>query len=122
MNPWLNLLQYPFGQFDQNVNPVTTWFSPKYTFNFKGVPQIEEQVQAEVASFGTQLGALLDAVVELAGDKRSAELDRVRELSEKIEDVKAQHQKVRLDELKRDIERLKAQDAAAYAELVSELK
>ena len=60
-------MSYPFtwrlplsGDVVQNIYPTAD-------FNYAGVLSIERDVVENVASFGTQLGVLSDAVLELAG-------------------------------------------------------
>lgn len=121
MNPWFNLFQLPFGQFDQNVNPVTTWFSPRYTLNFQGDAEIEETVQREVASFGKQLGVLTDALVELAGSQQGQSLERLRQLQQEVEAVKQKHRKALLAKVKDDLASLKTEQPEAYQALLKDL-
>jgi hypothetical protein len=52
------------GNVTQDV--VTSWFSPTITVNYNGNPAIEERVVKEAASFGRQLGWLMEIVLALA--------------------------------------------------------
>ncbi len=61
--------------------------------SYAGTPAIERDVVENVASFGDQLGTLIDAVVELAGERSGKELDDLRELKTKVDEVKERHKR-----------------------------
>src|SRR5205807_8427430 len=42
------------------------WFSPSLTVNYAGDPEIEDRVVTEVASYGKQLGWLMEIAIALA--------------------------------------------------------
>lgn len=121
MNPWLKMWQLPFANYDQNINPVTTWFSPQYTVNIKGDAAIEAEVQTQVASFGTQLGKLTGALLELADGKPGAKLQDLRELQRQVEELKARHGSDKCARLRQDLQTLKEQDLKAFTALVKEV-
>lgn len=60
---WAPIIRAPFsGNVTQEIAPRV--LSP----DIQGVPEIEDRVQTEVASYGKQLGKLLEAVQMLAED------------------------------------------------------
>lgn len=121
MNPWLKIWQLPFANYDQNINPITTWFSPHYTVNIKGDAAIEAEVQTQVASFGTQLGKLTDALLELADGKPGAKLQDLRKLQQQVEELKARHGADKCARLREDLQALKEHDLKAFTALVKEV-
>ena len=42
------------------------WFSPSLTVNYAGDPEVEDRVVTEVASYGKQLGWLMEIAIALA--------------------------------------------------------
>lgn len=95
MNPWFApyswLYKSPLsGDVTQDISPFTNLFSPQIELNFAGNRKIEQKVITEVASYGKQLGILTEALLELAGDNTSPEVERLKELNEEIAKVKEQ--------------------------------
>lgn len=83
------------GDVWQKVTNVTDWFSPKIEMNFAGDPRIEQEVTENVASYGKQLGVLMEAVVALGdpGDPKSAKMlaesiARLKGFQAEIEEIK----------------------------------
>lgn len=90
---WSPQVHFPFsGNFSQDISPDTSWFfgSIKPT---AGIGSIEKEV-FEVASYGKQLGLILDVLMPLIGEAES-------EKSEKSKET--------LKALYHDIEKLKAE-------------
>lgn len=119
-NPWLWWL--PSGV-AQDYHPFTTWFSPRIDLNFAGDRKIESHVIEEVASYGKQLGVLMDVVSGLAqGKKGSPEfLDAVHQLENlkaAIETVKNQHKADSETEARKALADLRSSDPAAYGRVV----
>ncbi len=87
MKTWLDLfpfLRFPAADnFVQSIAPVTSWFSPTIEVNYKGDPTIERDVVTSVAGYGSQLGTLIDAVVESAGDESGPAMKRLRALEDR---------------------------------------
>ncbi len=93
MQPWFPFtFNLPSGDVD-----LANWFSPRIDVSYAGSPAVERDVVENVASFGDQLGTLIDAVVELAGDAKGEKLAHLRELQKDVDEVKARH--------KRDVKR-----------------
>ncbi len=111
--PWAPVFEAPFsGDVTQTIEPRI--LSP----DIAGVPEIETKVVTEVASYGTQLGKILEALQVLA-KAQGTELNEINELSADIEKVKAASK----DALKRDAEaaldRLQRADPGAHGALMS---
>lgn len=121
MNPWLKIWQLPFAHYDQNIHPVTTWFSPQYTVNIKGDAALEADIQSQAASFGKQLGKLTEAVLELAEGKSGEKLQALRALNQQVAEIKERHLLDKRERLKEDLKNLKQADAAAFTALVKEV-
>ena len=121
MNDLLKLWQFPFANYDQTINPITTWFSPQYSLHIKGDAAIEAEIQSQVASFGSQLGTLIDAVLELASEQSGEKLDCLRGLQRDVEAVKIRHGQERCKKLRDDLSALKSEDPAAFAKLIRDV-
>lgn len=123
MNPWWWILKSPLsGDLEQSIAPVTQWWSPQLEFNIAGDRQLEAKIIAEIASYGSQLGTLTDAVLELADDRDSEGLQKLRALAEKIDQEKREYQKAEVDALKDTLIRLKQEDPDGFASLIAELQ
>jgi hypothetical protein len=106
-------VNFPSGDVDLN-----NWFSPRISVSYAGTPAIERDVVENVASFGDQLGTLIDAVVQLAADKKGEKLDDLRELQSQVDEVKARHKRDIKREAEAAIERLAELDEAALRSLL----
>ena len=92
LSPWWWLSKGALsGDLTQDISPVTSWLSPQFEFNFAGNRSLEAKVVADVASYGKQLGLLSEAVLEITDGKKGVALDRLKTLTEQIEEVKQQH-------------------------------
>ncbi len=127
MNPWLfpwwEWFKGPLsGDVTQDIAPVASWLSPQFEFNFTGNRKIEAEVVADVASYGKQLGILSEAVMELADGDKSAAVDRLKKLTDQIEEVKHKH-KDRLEQrVKAELDQLKQQDPKTLKRLIDEYR
>ena len=122
MIPWLRLPAS--GDVWQKVTNITDWFSPKVEMNFAGDPQIEQEVNANVASYGRQIGVLTEAVIALAqADKAALDkaVTRLKEFQAEIEAIK----KRRAPDLEEGVldamSRLKSTDKDAYERVLTKL-
>ena len=107
---WWSIKGPRSGDIDQNIATITRLLSPQFELNFKGDEKIEAQVLADVASYGTQIGVLSEAVLEIAGDRKSESIDELRKLVDDVREVKRQH-KHRLERRVRDqLDDLKERD------------
>jgi len=124
----------PFGGFDPfwvfrsplsgDVNQRITapWFSPSLTVNYAGDPQVEDQVVTEVASYGRQLGWLMEITIALAKHQAPPEetLRRLEQASAKIEAIKRSVHRSALDEAQAALDRLEHDEPEAYKKLLGE--
>ncbi|HEY0837934.1 MAG TPA: hypothetical protein VGE72_28720 [Azospirillum sp.] len=65
MNSWVwgPYLQFPSGNVSQNGwLDHLNWFSPTINVGAAGDPQLEVRITREIASYGRQLGTILDAL------------------------------------------------------------
>ena len=80
---WSPTFHAPFsGDVTQEITP--RFLSPE----IKGSPGIEHRVQTEVASFGKQLGKVLEAL-EVLSEKTDTPLPEIDTLIARVADVKA---------------------------------
>lgn len=112
LDVWAPIFRAPFsGDVTQAIVP--RFFSP----NIKGVPEIEHRVETEVASYGKQLGKILEALDELSR-KSKIPLPEIKELIAEVEAVKADSK----DKLRADAEaslaRLKKADENEWKKLM----
>jgi hypothetical protein len=124
----------PFGGFDPfwafrsplsgDVNQRITapWFSPSLTVNYAGDPQVEDRVVTEVASYGRQLGWLMEITIALAKQQAPPEetLRRLEQASEKIDAIKKSVQRSALDEARTALDRLERDQPEVYKKLLDE--
>ena len=104
----------------QDIAPVTTWFPANFEMNFAGDPRIERDVVSNIASYGKQLGILTDALLTLAGDDTThPEIQRLRDIAEKIEERKQTHRADLEQNAKAALERLKDADSEAFKRMLS---
>ena len=111
---WSPIFRAPFsGDVTQEITPRL--FSP----DIKGNPLIEHKIQTEVASYGKQLGKVLEAL-KLLSDKTGVALPEIDTLITEIEEVKSDTK----DALRADAEdalaRLKRADHAAWTQLTQQ--
>ena len=106
MTPWT-----PFPSLsDLMQNISTNWFSPTVEYNFAGNRAVEADVVSNVASYGRQLGAITDAVLEIAKDAKGPALAHLRDLAKKIEQRKEERQASLEEELRRKLDNLQKSD------------
>ncbi len=124
MGTWLDLfplfrLPSP-GNFVQPIAPVTSWFSPNIEVNYKGDPAIERDVVTSVAGYGSQLGTLIDAVVESAGGKGGPAMQRLVALKSEIDSIKDKHADDDASRARSALAALAASDPASLQQVVAE--
>lgn len=80
---------YPFGSgFSLFANPVTSWFDMMAT----GEPDTERRIVTGVASYGKQLGWIIDTLLPIAEESDEVDpedLKALRDLKDEIEAEKA---------------------------------
>ncbi|HTB78556.1 MAG TPA: hypothetical protein VK762_35170 [Polyangiaceae bacterium] len=124
MKTWLDL--FPLfrlpaaNSFLQPIAPVTSWFSPTIELNYKGDPAVERDVVTSVAGYGSQLGTLIDAVVEGAHGKGGPAMQRLRALKKEIDSLKARHGGDDASRARSALAALAASDPQALQEVVAE--
>ena len=119
-NPWMSWWS-PFPDLTklmQNISPQTSWFSPTYEVTFAGNREIEADVVSNVASYGTQLGALTKAVLELAKNGNGPAVTWLRELASQIDGRKQKHKRSLEDDLRAKLDELQESDPARLEQLL----
>lgn len=119
-NPWLPWWS-PFPDLTklmQNISPQTSWFSPTYEVNFAGNREIETDVVSNVASYGTQLSALIKAVKEIGKNDDGPAMTWLRELAGQIEERKRERKSTVEDDLRQKLDEIKKTDPAMLQRLV----
>ncbi|WP_415401995.1 hypothetical protein [Tateyamaria sp. SN3-11] len=111
---WAPMFRAPFsGDVTQEITP--RFLSP----DIKGSPEIEHKVQTEVASYGTQLGKVLEALQTLS-EATNTPLPEIDALVARIETVKSNSK----DHIRADAEaalkRLRAVDEEGWRRLVAQ--
>jgi len=120
INPFLAHYYAPLsGDVTQDINPVTSWLSPHLQFNFAGNKDIESDVTANIASYGRQLGTIIPAVLELAGDKDSPAIENLRAMAAHIEEVKEKHRQRSQKQLREQLAALQKEDPEALKALLA---
>lgn len=111
---WAPIFRAPFsGNVTQEISPRL--LSP----NIQGVPEIEHKIETEVASFGKQLGKIIEALRELSTETK-VPLEDIDALYHKIEAVKADSKDVMRAHAVEALARLKAADADGWSAVISE--
>ena len=112
---WAPIFRAPFsGDVTQEITPRV--FSP----DIKGIPEIEARVQTEVASYGKQLGKVLEALEKLS-DKTDTPLPEIDALIAGVEAVKKDSVEEIRAQAKTAIERLRKVDAEGYRAMLTTL-
>ncbi|MEL6570990.1 MAG: hypothetical protein AAFQ64_04995 [Pseudomonadota bacterium] len=111
---WAPIFRAPFsGNVTQEISPRL--LSP----NIQGVPEIEHKIETEVASFGKQLGKIIEALRELSKET-NVPLADIDDLYHKIEAAKAESKDALRVHAMEALARLKAADAEGWSALVTE--
>jgi len=123
MFPWFRMPAS--GDVWQKVTNVTDWFSPRVEMNFAGDPQIEQEVNQSVASYGKQLGLLTEAVLALAEkDPKVASIPsvvRLKDIDARVAEIKARRGRTMEETAEDAMSQLKSTHAANYRKLVDRL-
>jgi len=108
---WSPIFRAPFsGDVTQEITPRI--LSP----DIQGSPAIEERVQREVASYGKQLGKVLEALQVLAAEAK-VDLPEIDALVADVEAVKADAKEALRADAVAALERLKAVDEDGWREV-----
>jgi hypothetical protein len=120
--PWASLAP---RELSQPINPGWTFGNVVINERNSSAPETEQAILAE-ESYGRQIGKLLEAVCELikespGGSDNQAFRD-IATLRDKVERLKCEAAATRIDQLRRDLELLKASDKAAYETKIEALR
>lgn len=99
------------GDVTQNVEPRV--FSP----DIAGDPRVEARIHRNVASYGTQLGKILEALETLSA-ATDIPLPEIDSLVERVEAEKSHHRETLRREAEEALMRLKHADESAWAEII----
>ncbi len=112
-----------FAPLSGPTNTVTDWFSPDININV-GDPHIERAVTQNVATYGKQLGVILNAIEELA-ELTKAKGGAITALKKMAQDIQAQKEQSR-NGLESNtlsaLETLKATDKEAFDRVMKQVK
>lgn len=110
---WSPIFRAPFsGDVTQEITP--RFLSP----DIKGSPAIEQRVQTDVASYGKQLGKVLEALQKLSV-ATGTDLPEIDGLVEQVEAVKADAKEALRAEAEDALARLKKADPEAWAAVIA---
>jgi hypothetical protein len=119
--PWASLAPQ---ELSQPINPGWTFGNVVVNERNSSAPETELAIVAE-ESYGRQIGKLLEAVYELIkekpGDNNPAFQD-ITALRDKVERLKREAATTRIDQLRRDLELLKASDKGAFEKKIEALR
>ncbi len=121
---WAPTFELPFsGDVTQDIAPETDWYLGHAK---QGDPSIERRVVEDVASYGKQLGILIDCVSELvASDAMSDVADKpsaqaLKKLASDVDAVKSAQRGARVERARAAIDSLRETDYDAFRELIAE--
>lgn len=111
---WAPIFRAPFsGDVTQEITP--RFMSP----DFRGNAEIEHRVQTEVASYGKQIGKIMDALQTLSAETGTP-LPEIDDLVAQVEDIKSQSKEAIRDQAKQAMQKLREVDEEAWAALRSD--
>src|SRR5918993_4116338 len=120
--PWAWLAP---SHLSQPINPGWSFGNLIVNESNSSAPSTELAIVAE-ESYGRQMGKLLDAVYELSRERPGAGSNpvfrEIADLRDKVERLKREAAAERIDQLRRDLELLKASDRSAFEEKVRSLR
>lgn len=124
MYPWLpfwNLWRFPLSGNVGDIAPVTDWFSPHINV-FAGNAPLEAEINANVASYGKQLGIITEAVLELSTGKPGPAVKRLKDLAAEIEKAKDDHKTRAVTQAETTLQGLKRDDPKAFKDVMGRLE
>ena len=128
MMPWINPWLAPGGSTDAPLGgDVSQWirvFSPTTVVNGAGDPALEREIVENVATYGKQIGELIDVVIELASRTELPESKALAELKTIAEAVAAKKLEFRrnaLERARKALEELEQHDPEGYRLLIAKL-
>ncbi|WP_171100235.1 hypothetical protein [Ruegeria sp. HKCCD7255] len=112
---WSPQFRFPLsGDVQQDIDPVLAG-------SIRGVPAIEARVQREVASYGTQLGKVLEALQALSQSTNTA-LPDIDALVDGVEAVKVECKQALRDHAEEALRKLQQADPEGFEALVAGVK
>lgn len=112
---WSPEFRFPLsGDVQQDIDPILDG-------SIKGVPMIERRVQQDVASYGMQLGKVLEALQVLA-DKAGVKLEDIDSLVQGVEVVKVECKNALRDHAEDALRKLKQADPQGFEAVVAGVK
>lgn len=125
MRLWFPWTQLAPQELSQPINPGWTFGNVIVNQRNSSAPETEQAILAE-ESYGRQIGKLLEAVHELIKEKPgsgdNAAFRDITALRDKVERLKCEAAATRIDQLRRDLELLKASDKAAFETKIEALR
>ena len=116
---WLSAFRAPLsGDVTQTIDP--RFFSPNVTVEFQGDAEVEGRIVSRVASYGSQLDTLIEAVQVLAA-AQGVEVPELAKLAEDIAAEKAAHKDGLKDRAEAALEALREGDPEGYGEVLKGL-
>lgn len=119
LNPfdvWAPIFRAPFsGDVTQEIAPRL--FSP----DIQGVPEIEHRVQVEVASYGKQLGKILEALQTLRDHTKATgpQMDEIDAIVRKVDVIKDESKEAIRADAEAALDRLRKADRDAWRAVVT---
>lgn len=121
-SPWASLAPRDLAQ---PINPGWSFGNVIVNQRNSSAPDTEQAILAE-ESYGRQIGKLLEAVHALIKEKPGGAANPafrdIEALREKIERLKCEAAAARIDQLRHDLELLKASDKAAFEARITALR
>lgn len=111
---WAAILKAPFSgdvQVNQEIQP-RFWSS-----DLKGIPEIEDRIQTEVASFGKQLGKIIEALLVLSHET-GIKLNEIEKINAEVAEVKKNSKEAIRAEAVDALERLRKVDEGAWRQVI----
>lgn len=124
---WAPTIYWPLsGAVRQTIAPDTDWFFGRIAPG-GGDENIEQRVFEEVASYGKQLGLISEILIELAdqvelSDKNAKSLTRLKEIVNRVEEIKVHHHKLQHERLKDELLALRKSGDVRFKELLDAVK
>jgi hypothetical protein len=116
---WWSAFKAPLSGDVSDISPETNWFSPQVEVNVAaGNRKVEAEVVSRVASYGKQLGMVIDALLEIAGENEGPAVSALHDLAEQIEEVKEKHKAVLEDVAVDALNRLKTTDPETFKRVI----
>lgn len=120
--PWPTEIRFPGHEgASQEMAPSVGWQVPAVV-SYAGDREVEDRVVSEVASFGKQLGILIDALLEVADDRPGSSVERLRLLANRVETVKQRYHRALEDKAEEAFAALLKADPIAAERLVASLE